>query len=244
MDMELLSGDKLPDGLKLCWPRPIFAAKHEKSSWLICISYRSGYRFVWKSRASYMGYEYDALVKSVFHSLEDTEEVKNKLQALFIENFEKGPPYGACRRKSSSPRDSQRAKAYAWERTLKTWKEESPLSKEDGMKFLSEVCSTLNIKSPPTIKFWGTYQGCRARGNEITFSSSMFRKQIILHELAHCIINYIKFKDKRERFQGHGPEWMKVYINLMSQFLGYDKEELIKSAQLHKLKVKTDENLL
>lgn len=57
---------------------------------------------------------------------------------------------------------------------------------------------------------------------------------VVLHETAHCIIDRM---GKLQEDGGHGPHFMRMYIELLARFHNMDKSKLLQSAKADKIKV-------
>ena len=56
----------------------------------------------------------------------------------------------------------------------------------------------------------------------------------VLHETTHCLIERMKHNDVDG---GHGPYFMRTYIELLGYFLNMDKTELVRQAKADKIKI-------
>jgi len=134
-------------------------------------------------------------------------------------------------------RDQQRSKVYNWERTTLTdfYRKELTLKECDILIhkalvwwFRNDAIREVRIKDGRgTRNATGGYYAINlptwARG-----------KHVVLHEVAHTIVSRTGgLKDG-----GHGPYFMRVFIELLGHFLKYDRAELTRSAKRAKVKVK------
>ena len=67
------------------------------------------------------------------------------------------------------------------------------------------------------------------------------KKSVLCHEMAHLITYDRGINDILPPMEGHGKEWLTVYIHLASEYVGYNKNLLIETAGLMGLPTHNDE---
>ena len=147
-------------------------------------------------------------------------------------------------------RDSQRKKVYGWA-------EQEGISFADNAPIISPVdCEKLVQKAitwwfrlgnmpplgssdlkvmMPRIRVHKRRNGAATLGSEeIRFGPKALQTGIILHETAHILIATHKLADIDG---GHGPYFMRVWIELLGHYTKFDRSELTRSAKNNKIKV-------
>lgn len=135
-------------------------------------------------------------------------------------------------------RDSQRSKLYAWER-------KALFPDEKDRRFLSLAeCEDLIVRAwrrygiawpPPKVGDGRRRTGaCYSRAFHMVKLPRWARfPEVVLHEVAHAIVGHHARRD----ISSHGPEFLRVYIELVAIFLKKDAGEMKKSARGARLKV-------
>jgi hypothetical protein len=125
-------------------------------------------------------------------------------------------------------RDFQRSRVYQWEFT---WRPFSPrLSLEECQEFVDHVYKKLHRPNPPRVFRRGKTHA-HANNKEISLPDWARCKSVIVHELAHSIACQDRKGD------GHGPVFMRYYLNLSARFLKMNKSELYQSAKKAGIKI-------
>lgn len=115
-------------------------------------------------------------------------------------------------------RDTQRAKVYRAEKAI--WTEAKPLTMEETRAYVHLVEKTAlwaemrRFKSPVDV---GDGRGRRSAAayaslNAITLPRWGRQPAVILHEMAHLTVS--------STAAGHGPEFARAYLKLVSRFMG------------------------
>lgn len=131
------------------------------------------------------------------------------------------------------PRDFQRAKVYRWERAhVHTMLRPSPLPLAECSDLVREVfywyekpLVTLGWAPPQVTDGRGRRHACGSR-DVIKLPRWARQRTIVLHECAHGMAS-----------DGHGPEFMARYIELLEEFASMDVTELVASARLAGVRV-------
>lgn len=146
----------------------------------------------------------------------------------------------------SCVRDSQRQKLYDAEREAFTYNQDFS-SWEELVKYVDKLTSSYWYKSRcahlPILKYSGhKYRGgatCNYR--TIVFGVNSYCKWIVIHELSHVIINYL-YQFELNKIAGHGPEFAKMYLEMIGRFLGEEARETLRKSYV-KYGVKFTENV-
>lgn len=125
-------------------------------------------------------------------------------------------------------RDSQRSAVYRWE--ARVWSRQ-----QRGNKLTLDECRALIQKA------WDTYVGAHVDPPAVTDGRARrsacasrwriaipryFRNgPVVLHEAAHAIMHYWEIRTETE-FAGHGPEFVRLMMELWVHFLGADPDHL------------------
>lgn len=134
------------------------------------------------------------------------------------------------------PRDNQRSKVYAAERTTSMWKagHASPMKHMDDVtKFVAKV---LNSKAwlkltdrayMPDLKDGRRNTRAHGGANELVFPRWSRYPLVILHELSHCAVQRIYYWHEPAF---HGPEFCAIYLKLVGRFMGREARDELKAA--------------
>ena len=134
-------------------------------------------------------------------------------------------------------RDQQRKKVYDWAHSLTDYyKADLTLSECDDLIHKALVWWFRNNDVLKVLVKDG--RGTRmARGgyNSINLPVWARSRHVVLHEVAHTIVDRTigNFTDG-----GHGPYFVRVFIELLGHFLKYNRADLTRSAKAVKVKVK------
>jgi putative metallohydrolase (TIGR04338 family) len=134
------------------------------------------------------------------------------------------------------PRDSQRSRVYAAERSLpeNTMMDLGKnVSVEEMQAYVNKVCASKRLKRAvekaggrPTQRVTATHcqgkRGARAFGDyRIEVSGYMRNRLVILHELAHCFA---------PSFERHGPTFARIYLAMAQAVMGREVAGRLKAA--------------
>jgi len=125
-------------------------------------------------------------------------------------------------------RDTQRSKVYKWDGTLP----HKTLTLEEGKALVTRACRRYSKAIP----FIANGRGTRIAYGSVTRISlpKWARTDItILHEVAHSIVQ----KELRYSVAFHGPEFMRVFIELLVWNKTDTLSNLLKSARIFRLKI-------
>lgn len=140
-------------------------------------------------------------------------------------------------------RDKQKSKVYNWQDDIADFIRNSrpelfaelPMGVCQG--FVERVCASYGAKSPQCIPHRSA-QGATAHyqhwSRTITLPDGWARNaRTVAHEVAHAITHHLY----PEAGEAHGKEFMRVYIDIMANFLMIDRGLLERSAVVQKLQV-------
>ena len=134
-------------------------------------------------------------------------------------------------------RDQQRKKVYNWERQFTDfYKVELTLSECDELIHKALIWWFRNNEERKVyLKDGRGTRSARGGSSVISLPAWARGRHVVLHETAHCIVERM---GHRYEDGGHGPYFMRVFIELLGHFLKYDRTELTRSAKAVKVKVK------
>lgn len=154
----------------------------------------------------------------------------------------------------ADPRDSQKGKMYAAERSLGWWEQpEDFLRFKDLARFVRRLPNSKRFqKMFPEFKHYGEFKlierhhggGACADANELVFRPGSWRRWLVIHEFAHTVhkremkrgARIGEVKDPRFRndisgyTQGHGWRYAQIYLKLILWFLGRAEHDRLKAA--------------
>lgn len=132
----------------------------------------------------------------------------------------------------SRPRDKQRSRVYAWERTVKGY-----FNGGEQMKTIDEVIAfakpiwaaergRYGLAKAPAPRFesssWGQRSALAFADHRITLPLWARRPPVVLHEMAHRLT---------PNDEAHGPRFVGVMIGLLARHAGFDADTLKASAE-------------
>jgi hypothetical protein len=171
------------------------------------------------------------------------EESLEKRHRVYPQPYARAPQWNYYGGKP--PRDAQRRKAYNWERSMfGRGIFTTGMTVQEFMETIRKACVEFQI-AEPRVKWMANNSGkchfcpphVNRKGKRVP-ATIMIRDwgrniYVLCHELAHYI-NYTASPQNRE---GHGAEWMRIYIDLLDRYTTYTKAELQLSARTDGLKV-------
>jgi len=145
-----------------------------------------------------------------------------------------------------SGRDSQRAKVYRWEKAASWWVDmmlTEPLTLVECTELVCRVFKAFGYSTCPYIR---DGRGSRwARGDLYTISLPKWARRpvVVYHEAAHSLLcngtankRYLA-RNQRIAVPAHGPEFVRLYIELLARYAKLDRRTLCESARAAKVKV-------
>jgi len=146
-----------------------------------------------------------------------------------------------------SGRDSQRAKVYRWEKATPWWLDmmlTEPLSLVECTVMIRRAFKAFGYDA--TYPYIKDGRGSRvAHGGLYTISLPRWARNpvVVYHETAHSLLargvarkRYLA-KGRKIVIPGHGPEFVRLYIELLARYVKLDRTALCKSARAAKIKV-------
>lgn len=145
------------------------------------------------------------------------------------------------RRRSTRPRDSQRQAVYEWEKRAKCWEIDAqkitPMSRKEIEKLVHRLWT--GYVGDDNVPKVSRCHGRRGRAcyktlaHEVIFPKWACQPGMLAHEVAHAILykkaeGYIKTHDGLRKIvlAAHGPEFVRVYCELLVSLLGFDPKVL------------------
>ena len=130
------------------------------------------------------------------------------------------------------PRDNQRSILYKWEDRVVAHHSPTELTLDECQALVNDASSGFPIK-PPEIKAGRSKKQAYGDYQFITLPPWSRRRHIVLHELAHALVGRFS---PRATIQGHGPEFVSVYIYLLHHYEGFSYSDLFRSISEYNLK--------
>lgn len=137
-------------------------------------------------------------------------------------------------------RDYQKSKAYSWEReNVEGHHKGEEMTEEEMQEFVSSVINDLDVPTRCNVKLHkGRNRSSQYFGYEsppeIRFGPWGMNKVVALHELAHHIFYEIGLKNRKP---DHGPQFIKIFIDLLDEYTENEKEDLIENSDTQELDV-------
>ncbi len=153
-------------------------------------------------------------------------------------------------------RDSQKSRVYAWDRSLE---QGEPMTLDECRQLIESVwekyavagctgtCALSGTASyrteerrpaaPTVVDGRGT---TIARGglHRISLPRWARTKPVVLHECAHAILEHREFHQRTPGgVAAHGPEFARIFMELLVRFGGYERRTIREAATLHKIKI-------
>jgi hypothetical protein len=240
-----------PPGLRGCHPRVVLAERltnKHGSAWLIvqydatypvpvirgnAISTTFGRAIVsWFPRASFFNCRSCTVAQYM-----GADALDKALERAALEEID-GPDRSVALRppsKHTGPRDAQKAKLYQWQRRQAFYSTSAQCTEEAFRSIIRRACVAIGERVPP-VQFSGRMHGAVAYySGSIASGPSQRREAVALHELAH-ILQY-RWHGGGNATQGHGPEFVAIFIALAGLMMGADADFLEASAKRAGLKV-------
>lgn len=136
--------------------------------------------------------------------------------------------------------DSQRSRVYGWERTIGLFREEFTLPADQVEAYAAGIWERAGMPADLSPKVVINPRGkrgwCRSYGigrkSLITIPTSQLKQTVILHEVAHAIVQ------QTDALAAHNPEFVRVLLDLRVRELGQDRFELLEMA--HRMRVRVE----
>lgn len=132
--------------------------------------------------------------------------------------------------------DVQRQAVYSWEDKNFVWDDEL-VEGPELQRLFDEVVDAFQLpESDCKLTFETKGTQSLQRGYTIRLVPTQMKPSILMHELAHVLMYNMFLHDDMDPLEGHGPEWLTCYINLLVDFLDYEHTALIASAKIYGLR--------
>ena len=134
-------------------------------------------------------------------------------------------------------RDSQRSKVYTWEQNLSS---EEELTSMQCEKLAERICKAYDCTTP-RIKFINSRHGGALYCYDHVIKLPWWARNrlTLLHELSHAILH--RKIIGWNTLAAHGPEFVALYIDLLSRYRIAHKKELLRSAKQAKINIATSD---
>ena len=142
-------------------------------------------------------------------------------------------------KKVGRPRDRQMYKVYNWEYDINLGSNRCDWTLVQCSAFLGYVWHCyFGTRSKPPIVEPGYGSSCASAGGySIVLPRWARNREIILHEVAHSILERSSKGYYALHQESHGPEYLRLFIELHDRFGATTKNALLKSAKKARLKV-------
>lgn len=132
-------------------------------------------------------------------------------------------------------RDSQRQRVYDFEREVIGHGDR--LSLDDCAALAAEACA-LYLLHPVAVKDGrGRRHACAVRDVAIKLPRWSRVPEVVLHEVAHCVVHHYLRCEYGPGAAGHGPEFVRVFVDLLETVLGFNAADLADQARARGLQV-------
>jgi hypothetical protein len=137
----------------------------------------------------------------------------------------------------SGKRDFQRSKVYAWENRVVAPRDPSFVSFSDAQGIVNAIWLEMGLEYPPKVEPLSVQA-------KVTIASatrlSIFLAEetpswCLLHEIAHAMTSMMDGKS-----DGHGPQFLGVYVQLLVHYLRLNQSELIGSLKAENIQIRED----
>jgi putative metallohydrolase (TIGR04338 family) len=138
------------------------------------------------------------------------------------------------------PRDAQRQRLYDWEHVFIRPRDTTARSLDECQRWVDRLRADAGLRRPIVV---GDGRGSkRARwipaDRRIELPLWARRKYVVLHEMAHAICDERNGQtESRETIAAHGAEFLRIYVDLLAEYLGLDRGFLEESVSEVKLRI-------
>lgn len=127
-------------------------------------------------------------------------------------------------------RDFQQKKVYRWEDEVIFPKDQTIINVSQANEIVRYIWQQEGYEYPPIVSIDNDmkHQGSATRMN-ILIRSNFFSTVLLLHELAHSMTYDVVI----EQSDGHGPDYVGIYMQLLQKYMKMDLIYLMGSAASH-----------
>lgn len=131
--------------------------------------------------------------------------------------------------------DFQKSRTYAWERAAVEGFRDDKITLDAARKLLDTMFDKLGLSVPKIKLDPRRSRTCSYYGwvHEIRMAEWGLTVPIVIHEAAHAVVNKLGASGN---VSAHGPLYVRVYIDMLVEFGGYDKDHLEQTAKERGLK--------
>jgi len=139
-------------------------------------------------------------------------------------------------------KDSQKKEVYNFDSAMNSL---DNINLNEAQEIVNRICSPYFPNRIPKVKIDNRHKGLNYQflGNEITLTKKFgnLPLSILIHEIAHFFVRQNDRNLKRKFFsdelpEGHGPEFVGVYMMLLNQELHYGMEVMDHCAKINRVK--------
>ena len=125
-------------------------------------------------------------------------------------------------------RDFQRSRVYAWENRVVAPRDPSFIALPEAQGMVNAIWSEMGLNYPPKVEALPIQAKTTiASASRLSiFLPGRTPSWCLLHELAHAMTSTIDGQS-----DGHGPQFMGLYVKMLAQYLRLDLAELIRSIE-------------
>ena len=136
-------------------------------------------------------------------------------------------------------RDFQKSKVYKWENAAVSPKDVRKVPFEQIQGLVDYIWAAEGLSHPPIVEFMHagdkhSGKGCR---EFVSFPETGAKTWIVIHELAHAMNADIDADNHSENSDRHGPNFVGIYVDLLTKYLKIDMMYLLGSVRAHGVKI-------
>lgn len=132
--------------------------------------------------------------------------------------------------------DFQKSKCYAWQQQVVFSQDKFVLTLDQAQQLVDFVWANQGRANPPRVETTKSKRWCYGNRTKIRLNQHGFYTCVVLHELAHSL-DFALDEKLLWKHHGHGPNFMKIYINLLVKYMKLDLITLLHTAKQFGLKV-------
>ena len=134
-------------------------------------------------------------------------------------------------------RDFQRSRVYAWENRVVAPRDPSFISFPEAQGVVNAIWSEMGLSYPPKVEpLLPQAKATIASASRLSiFLPDRTPSWCLLHELAHAMTSTMEGHS-----DGHGPQFMSLYVKMLAQYLRLDLAELVRSVRSENIRIEPD----